>query len=146
MMLINTDTMQRVDEYYFRSLYPNISFANTLSNASLEGYGHMVLNYPEQPQVPSTQKVLDNGANEFIDGEWFVKWEIVDKTPQELYAENPRPGEIQYRLQEINNETIVPLRAVVVGTGTDEQKQLLAALDTEYHALSEELAALQPAA
>lgn len=140
-MLINTDTFQRVEDYQLRQLYPNVSFPQKLSDAALVDFPFKVLNSPEQPAIPTTQKVVD-GGNEEIDGEWFIVWQVIDKTPEELYAENARVWEIQARLLSIDTESLKPLREVAVGRGAEGAQQLLVDLDAEYVALTAELAAL----
>lgn len=140
-MLINTTTFERVEDYQLRQLYPSVSFAETLSDAALEGFPFKVLTAPEQPAVESTQKVVDSG-NEEIEGKWFIVWQVVDKTPEELYSENSRVWEIQARLMAIDTESLGPLRQVAVGKGDQGATELLAALDTEHEQLTAELAAL----
>jgi hypothetical protein len=142
-MLINTDTFQRVEDYQLRQLYPNVSFPQKLSDAALVDFPYKVLNAPEQPAVPSHQKVVD-GGNEEIEGQWFIVWQVVDKTPEELYAENARVWEIQARLMSIDTESIKPLRQVAAGLGEQGATQQLIDLNTEFEALTAELAALQP--
>lgn len=142
-MLINTDTLQRVEDYQLRQLYPNVSFPQKLSDAALVDFPFKVLNSPEQPVVPSHQKVVDAG-NEEIDGQWFITWQVVDKTPEELYAENARVWEIQSRLMSIDSESVRPLRQVTAGANVAEATQKLVDLDAEFVALTAELAALQP--
>lgn len=142
-MLINTDTFQRVEDYQLRQLYPNVSFPQKLSDAALVDFPYKVLNYPEQPATPSHQKVVD-GGNEEINGEWFIVWQVVDKTPEELYAENARVWEIQSRLMAIDAESLRPLRQVAAGADTVAATQKLTELNTEFDALTAELAALQP--
>lgn len=142
MVLINLDTLQRVDESELRyRLYPEVSFAVTLSDAALEGFPFKVLNEPEKPVITSTQNVVDNGEEE-IDGKWYVTWGIVEKTPQELYAENNRVWEIQSRLASIDTESVRPLREVAAGRGDQGATARLVELDAEFEALTAELAAL----
>lgn len=140
-MLINTITFQRVEDHQLRQMYPNVSFAETLSNATLEGFPFKVLNAHEQPAVESTQKVIDSG-NEEIDGQWYTTWQVIDKTPEEMYSENSRVWEIQARLAAIDTESIGPLREVAIGRGVEGATQRLTALNDEHVALSAELAAL----
>jgi hypothetical protein len=140
-MLINTTTFQRIEDAELRDLYKNVSFAEILSDAALEGFPFKVLKSPEQPTITSTQKVVDSG-NEEINGEWFIVWQVVDKTPEELYAENSRVWEIQSRLTAIDVESVKPLREVAVGLGDQGALVKLQELNSEYVALAAELAAL----
>jgi hypothetical protein len=142
-MLINTETLQRVEDYQLRQLYPNVSFPQQLSDAALVDFPFKVLNYPEQPSVPAHQKIVDSG-NEEIEGQWFIVWQVVDKTPEELYAENSRVWEIQARLVAIDSESLRPLRQLAAGSDTASATQKLTELNTEFDALTAELAALQP--
>lgn len=142
-MLINTTTFQRVEDYQLRQLYPNVSFPQKLSDAALVDFPYKVLNAPEQPAIPSTQKVVD-GGNEEINGEWFIVWQVIDKSPEELYAENARVWEIQARLMAIDSDSVRPLRQVTAGVDTATATQKLVDLDAEFVALTAELAALQP--
>lgn len=141
-MLISLDTLERVEESELRyRIHPDVSFAVTLSDAALEGFPYKVLNEPEQPTVTSAQKVIDNGQEE-IDGAWYIVWGVVDKTPQELYSENSRVWEIQARLASIDAESLRPLREVAAGRGDQGATEKLVELDSEFEALTAELAAL----
>ncbi len=141
-MLISLDTLERVEESELRyRIHPDVSFAVTLSDAALEGFPYKVLNEPEQPTVTSAQKVIDNGQEE-IDGAWYIVWGVVDKTPQELYSENSRVWEIQARLASIDTESVRPLREVAAGRGDQGATEKLVELDSEFEALTAELAAL----
>lgn len=141
-MLISLDTLERVEESELRyRIHPDVSFAVTLSDAALEGFPYKVLNEPEQPIVTSAQKVIDNGQEE-IDGAWYIVWGVVDKTPQELYSENSRVWEIQARLASIDTESVRPLREVAAGRGDQGATEKLVELDSEFEALTAELAAL----
>lgn len=140
-MLINTTTMVRTPEADFRALFNNKSFPATLTDDSLEGLGFKVLNEPEQPSVSAKQRVID-GGNAQIDGKWFVKWVVVDKTREEILAESPRVAQINERLAAIDVATIRPLRALQLGRGTQADTDTLNALQTEYASLLDELDAL----
>ncbi len=142
-MLISLVTKERVEDHQLYQLYPNVSFAETLSDAALEGFPYKVLRQTEQPLVESHQKVIDAGSEE-IDGKWYYVWQVVDKTPDELYAENSRVWEIQARLDTITTQTLKPLRQVAIGLGDNGSLQELTDLNTEFEALTAELEALQP--
>ena len=64
-----------------------------------------------------------------------------DKIAQRMAAE--RTEEILRRLDEIDSESIRPLRAKSDGTATDEDRSRLSGLEAEAQALREELAMLK---
>lgn len=140
-MLINIKTLARVDESAFRAKYPSVSFPRELTDNHVRPYGHAVLNFGPQPTVASTQRVVD-GGNVEVDGKWQVQWDIVDKTKEELIAENPRVAEIKARLSAMDFESIRPLRAIQAGTDEQADHDKLAALAAEHVELVAELRTL----
>lgn len=143
-MLININTLQRIEPYELRSLYPNTSWPIEPSDAALADIEYRNLYPGEQPAVESTQKVIDNGSELRDDGKWYIVWAIVDKTPEEIFAENPRVFEIQMRLPMIDPESVPLIRAVVTNKATEEQIAQLNALEQEFLDLTAELKALTP--
>ena len=85
-MLYNTQTKTRIDEQAFRMLHPNVSFPQSLTDDILIPYKHCNLNYPQQPINNSTEKVTEDGE-ELANGTWQVKWKLVEKTIEEIQAE-----------------------------------------------------------
>jgi hypothetical protein len=143
-MLININTLQRIEPYELRSLYPNTSWPIEPSDAALADIEYRNLFPGEQPAVTDTQKVIDNGSEQREDGKWYIVWAVVDKTPEEIFAESPRVFEIQMRLPQIDPESVPLIRAVVTNKATQEQIDKLAELEQEFLDLTAELKALTP--
>lgn len=78
---------------------------------------------------------------------WRAVNSLDDCTKDEIYSEiqpeikmvDPRIGEIKMRLNQIDSETLRPLRAVYAGTDTPEDHAKLEALENEANQLREEL-------
>lgn len=87
---------------------------------------------PGGREIDLSDYILDANGNLILDS---------DKIAQRMVTE--RTGEILRRLDEIDSESIRPLRAVSAGTATDEDKSRLSGLESEAQALREELAVLK---
>ncbi|MCI7617575.1 MULTISPECIES: hypothetical protein [Desulfovibrio] len=84
-MLINTETLEQVTEYNFRTARPNVSFPSVLTDAVLAPFGHAVLNPTPQPEIDSWTQGLSEGQPEQRDGKWYQTWVLtpVTHTPEE---------------------------------------------------------------
>lgn len=140
-MILNLTTRERLSTPEFRGLYKEISFPAILDDETLNSFGYAILHGTEKPDVNSNQKAIDAG-NQCIDGQWSVKWEIVEKTHDELIAENIEVAEIRARLSSIDLESIAPMRAVMLATGDDSDMRKLTAFDDESRKLNKRLKAL----
>lgn len=81
----NKTTGELVDEYTFRSSYPNVSFPNTITQSTLDGYDFDLVTRVDRPTITSTQTVTYTVTK--IDGEWIEQWTVTDITdPDQLAA------------------------------------------------------------
>lgn len=82
---------------------PNTSFPSNLSPEDLAEFDVFPVAYTQAPAVQPHQKAVQDEAPTFVDGQWTLLWQVVDKTAQELEAESQRlqqtiVGQTQQRL------------------------------------------------
>ena len=84
-MLINTEKLEKVTEYAFRTACPNVSFPATLTDTVLAPFGYAVLNPTPQPEFDDWTQELTEGTPEQRDGKWYQTWVLtpVTHTPEE---------------------------------------------------------------
>lgn len=140
-MILNLTTRERLSTPEFRGLHKEISFPAILDDETLNSFGYAILHGTEKPDVNSNQKAIDVGS-QCVNGKWFVKWEISEKTLDELIAENTEIAEIKSRLSAIDLDSIAPMRAIMLATGDDSDMRKLTALDDESKKLNKRLKAL----
>jgi len=68
------------------SAYPDISFPDVMDDELLSDYGVFSVAETPAPDETLTKKVVELQPID-IDGQWTQKWELVDKTPTEIYIE-----------------------------------------------------------
>lgn len=72
---------------------------------------------------------------------WYLKGYVPSK-PQKLIIEE-RIKDFKNRLEELDEQSARPLRAILSGVGTDEDKQKLLDIETEAQALRQRIKDLQ---
>ncbi|MCH5207528.1 MAG: hypothetical protein J1F04_01480 [Oscillospiraceae bacterium] len=88
------------------------------------------------------------------DGIPLYKWDgerVIQRTEEEIASERAailnsperRASEIKQQLTELDNQAIRPLRAILAGTPTDDDKDKLAAIETQAVKLRDELTKLE---
>lgn len=85
MFLVDVKTEKLIDENDFYQKFNYVSFARPLTNDAVEQFDHAIVKDAPMPDVGENQYVKIDGA-ENINGEWTVKYAVVDYTQSEIEA------------------------------------------------------------
>ena len=79
-----------VVEENFRQLFPNTSFPQHLTPASVEGTGFGMYEFSSAPTAEKYQKVVEIDPVKDSEGFWRQTWSVVDMNAEEKISEDER--------------------------------------------------------